>query len=199
MKDQEKIEIASKEVLSDMGRFQSESIPQGEIAPIFSNEDLELCKMMYLIGQRELIESSSTGFDQWLYKGPEKCDIREFSENNDYYKCKEAWIAARIDSKAEIESLDNQLGVKDAYIEMLQSTIDHLKEESDSLKNTLTNETRIRQFYVSKTMELKRLILVINFNFDAFGGWLMEKSAPTSVLAKLRECRKKSEEGELDE
>lgn len=44
--------------------------------------------------------------------------------------------------------------------------------------------------------EIKRKDLIakeLEFNLDVFGGWLIEKNCPTSVLNKFREARKLSQ------
>ena len=60
----------------------------------------------YTQAQQDLVASASEGFEEWVYKYPDKCDLRDFEKpNHNYFVAEEAWQAAKLSTLARIKTL----------------------------------------------------------------------------------------------
>ena len=75
-------------------------------------------------------------------------------------------------------------------IDKLQEQLNDSRELIEKLQNILANETRIRQYYVNKCVQLGRDIRDLKFSFDAFGGFLLMIRAPKQVMEEFMRVTK---------
>lgn len=59
--------------------------------------------------QQDILSQASEGFEEWVYKYPDKCDLRDFEKpNHNYFVAKESWRASRLSMAKENEALKKE-------------------------------------------------------------------------------------------
>ncbi len=80
-----------------------------------------------------------------------------------------------------------ELGFKDRRIIELEKEVTRLFEPTREFWNNETRDEVARLQAENEMMRTERIEL--DFNLDAFGGWLIEKNCPTSVLQEFKRAR----------
>lgn len=116
-------------------------------------------KKGYSQAQKDLLESASKGFEGWIYKTPNKCDLRDFEKpNHNYFVARESWNACELKNKSEKDSLKDQILRYESDLRDSRKIIQDKSEYIFQLKKSLDEkDQKINDFYENNQKIIKSL------------------------------------------
>ena len=96
-------------------------------------------KSGYHQAQQDLLSQASENFNQWIYKYPDKCDLRDFEKpNHNYFVAEETWQACSISHAKKMQEKDEEInfikGVNSRLEEVRQSMLDVIDEKDAEIE-----------------------------------------------------------------
>ena len=137
------------------------------------HEVIELVQNSTQGTQKLLLESASENFNQWIYKYPDKCDLRDFEKpNHNYFVAKEGWQACSLSHAKKMQEKDAEIAELKYYKEQWQSiagkanlknlieTADKLKKENEELKGDIKKLLNVREIIRSKSVSMRAFAII---------------------------------------
>lgn len=119
----------------------------------------------------QLEKQTGEGFEEWIYKYPDKCDIREFEKpNHNYYVSKESWQASRLPLMKKIDEMEKEMQSMADSFNFESSTnaqeVSELQKENEELRESLKQMCYCVKIFAKELRGKDADEIILKFNLD---------------------------------